>query len=50
MGQGSTLSMWTEGLDWTGIADFTAAGITKITRLAASRDGKWLAIVGEPAK
>lgn len=50
MGQGSKLSMWREGAGWSVVADFAAAGVTKITRLAASRDGKWLAIVGEPAK
>jgi len=50
MGLGSKLSVWAEGLGWTDIADFTAAGVSKITRLSASRDGKWLAIVGEPAK
>jgi len=50
MAQGSKLSVWTEGVGWSDIADLTTAGVTKITRLAASRDGKWLAIVGEPAK
>ena len=50
MGQGSKLSAWTQGLGWSQIADFTEAGVTKITRLAASPNGKWLAIVGEPAK
>jgi len=50
MGQGSKLSVFTEGLTWTEIADLTAAGVTKITRLAVSRDGKWIAIVGEPVK
>ena len=50
MGQGSTLSMWTEGLGWRDIANLATAGVTKITRLAVSRDGKWIAIVGEPAK
>ena len=50
MGQGSKLLVWTEGLGWTDVADLAAAGVTKITRLSASRDGKWLAIVGEPAK
>jgi hypothetical protein len=42
--------MWTLGGGWSEIADLTSAGVTKITRLSASRDGKWLAIVGEPAK
>jgi hypothetical protein len=50
MGQGSTLSMWTEGLGWTDIANLATAGVTKITRLSVSRDGKWIALVGEPAK
>lgn len=48
MGQGSKLSMWTDGLGWTDIADFAAAGIGKLSRLSVSRDGKWIAVVGEP--
>lgn len=50
MAQGNTLRLWTEGKCWSGVADLTAAGVTRITRLAASPDGKWLAIVGEPAR
>ena len=50
MGAGSKLAMWTDGLGWHDIADLGPNGVTKITRLAASPDGKWLAIVGEPAK
>ena len=50
MGQGSKLSLWTDGLGWSDLSDLLAFGVTKVTRLAASRDGKWLAIVGEPAK
>ena len=50
MGSGSKLAMWTEGLGWRDIADLGPNGVTKITRLAASPDGKWLAVVGEPAK
>ena len=50
MGEGSTLSMWRQGFGWSDIADLAAAGVTNMTRLAASRDGKWLALVGEPAK
>ena len=50
MAEGEKLSMWTEDLGWRELADFTAAGVRKVTRLAVSRDGKWLAIVGETAK
>jgi Tol biopolymer transport system component len=49
MASGSKLFVWQAGTPgWAEIADFTAAGVKKITRLAASRDGKYLAIVGEP--
>jgi Tol biopolymer transport system component len=48
MASGSKLLVWQAGTPgWTEIADFTAAGVKRITRLAASRDGKFLAIVGE---
>lgn len=48
MASGSKLFVWQDGTPgWTEIADFTAAGVKRITRLAASRDGKYLAIVGE---
>lgn len=50
MGQGSKLSLWADGAGWTEVSDLLAFGVTKITRLAASRDGKWIAIVAEPAK
>ena len=50
MAQGNALRLWTEGAGWSDLADLTASGVTKITRLAASPDGKWLAIVGEPAR
>jgi WD40 repeat protein len=50
MGQGQTLSVWVEGQGWSDVADFAPAGITKLTRLAVSPDGKWLAIVAEAAK
>jgi dipeptidyl aminopeptidase/acylaminoacyl peptidase len=36
------------GSQWIEIADFTAAGLTRISRLAISRDGQWIAIVAEP--
>lgn len=50
VGQGQKLLMWTLGSSWKEIADLGTSGVSKITRLSASRDGKWLAIVGEPAK
>jgi hypothetical protein len=34
----------------TEVGDVASAGLTKITRLAASPDGKWLALVAEPLK
>lgn len=48
MASGSKLFVWQAGTPgWTEIADLTAAGVKRITRLAASRDGKYLALVGE---
>lgn len=48
MGSGSKLFMWKSGAaGWTEIADLAAAGVRRITRLSASRDGQHLAIVGE---
>jgi hypothetical protein len=39
-----------EGPDWREVADFTGAGITKVTRIAVSPDGPWVALVAaEPA-
>lgn len=36
--------------NWTEIADLSKYGLTSITRLAVSPDGKWLAIVAVPAR
>lgn len=48
MAAGSKLFVWQAGTTgWTELADLTTAGIKRITRLSASRDGKYLAIVGE---
>lgn len=47
-GTGSKLMMWTPGGDWREVADLTAQGITRISRIAVSRDLKQLAIVAEP--
>jgi Tol biopolymer transport system component len=50
MASGPRISLWREGATgWSVVGDFTAAGLTMISRLAASPDGKWLAIVAVPA-
>jgi Tol biopolymer transport system component len=50
MASGTTISMWREGAPgWTEVGDLSSAGLTKLSRLAASPDGKWLAIVAEPS-
>ena len=45
MGDGGRLFAWSEGSDWTEIADFSELGVTGITRLAVSPDGARIAIV-----
>jgi dipeptidyl aminopeptidase/acylaminoacyl peptidase len=46
IGFGSTLMTWKPGASAFGeVADFGAAGITDITRLAVSPDGQWVAFV-----
>ena len=48
-GQGGKLLVWKRGAPvWTTLTDRTASGITNITRLAVSPDGKWLALVAIP--
>ena len=49
MASGTKIWVWRDGaVGWIEVADFASAGLTKITRLAASPDGKWLALVAEP--
>jgi Tol biopolymer transport system component len=51
MGSGSKLYVWQIGAtEWREVADLAAAGVTGITRIAMSRDGKSLAIVGAGAR
>ncbi len=52
MGVGSKLSFWAEHNDdrWIEFADLSKAGITAITRVAVSPDGKWIAIVSTPGE
>lgn len=49
VGRGSKLlQLPKDGQWWIQLADLTADGVTEITRLAVSPDGKWLAIVAVP--
>ena len=45
MGDGSRLFAWSEGSEWTEVADFSDLGVAGITRLAVSPDGSRIAIV-----
>ena len=45
MGDDSRLFAWSEGSDWSEIADFSDLGVEGITRLAVSPDGSRIAIV-----
>lgn len=47
--QGTKLILWQTGdANWRTVADLAASNLTNITRLAVSRDGKWLALVAIP--
>jgi hypothetical protein len=49
MASGTRIHAWREGAaGWADVVDLAAAGLGKITRLAVSPDGKWLALVAEP--
>jgi len=46
---GSKLVSWKPGTtDWQDAVDLAPAGLSRISRLAVSQDGKWLAIVAVP--
>ena len=47
MGEGSALHLWHDGESWREVADFTASGLTGISRIAVSQDGKWVAVVAQ---
>jgi dipeptidyl aminopeptidase/acylaminoacyl peptidase len=50
-GSGAKVITWTAGAPgWTDVADLTSIGVTDITRLAVSPDGKWLAFVAAPRR
>jgi Tol biopolymer transport system component len=49
MGAKSKLYMWIEQEDrWVEIGDLKSSGVTAISRLAISPDGKWIAVVSTP--
>jgi hypothetical protein len=49
MASGTKLSAWhSDASGWVDVADLSSAGITQVTRLCASPDGKWLALVAMP--
>jgi dipeptidyl aminopeptidase/acylaminoacyl peptidase len=46
---GTKIWAWRDGAaGWTEVGDVASSGLTKVSRLAASPDGKWLALVAEP--
>jgi len=48
-GVGTKLYSWMSGGQWTEIADLGPDGLTRISRIAVSRDRTMLAVVAEPA-
>jgi WD40 repeat protein len=46
---GATVYRW-DGGEWTPIATFSEPGLARLTRLAVSPDGRWLAAVGSAAE
>lgn len=47
--EGATIYRWTAGGAWKAAATFTEPGMARLTRLAVSPDGRWLAVVGMAA-
>lgn len=48
MASGSTLQVWTPAGAWTVVKDL-GPGLDRVTRMAVSPDGTWLAFVAEPS-
>lgn len=44
--EGATLYRWTPGGAWRALVTFVDPGLARVSRLAVSPDGKWLAAVG----
>jgi hypothetical protein len=49
-GSGSKLFVWSPGGTWREVADLSSQGITRISRIAVTKDLKTLAIVAEPSQ
>lgn len=49
MGEQATLYRWSPGGEWTAVKTFDEPNLARLSRLAVSPDGRWLAIVGMPA-
>lgn len=49
--QGSKLLLWRDRnpQTWMELVDLASAGLRNVSRLAVSRDGRWIALVAEPA-
>lgn len=50
MAEQATLYRWAPGGDWTAVKTFDEPGMARLTRLAVSDDGSWLAVVGSAAR
>jgi hypothetical protein len=49
MASGPKIWAWRDGAaGWTEVGDVASSGLSNITRLSASPDGTWLALVAEP--
>lgn len=46
MAEGNTLYRWTPGGGWMAVTTFTDPALARVSRLAVSPDGRWLAVVG----
>jgi hypothetical protein len=46
MAEADTLYRWTAGGEWVAVTTFSDPGMARVSRLAVSPDGEWLAVVG----
>jgi hypothetical protein len=46
MAEADTLYRWTRGGEWVAVTTFSDPGMARVSRLAVSPDGEWLAVVG----